>query len=47
MALNGRPWKWGEERDGRWLQTGIERGIERERQASIHAALDRLPVDVR
>ena len=35
MTLIERARKWGEERDQLWLQKGIERGIERERQASI------------
>ena len=35
MTLIERARKWGEERDQLWLQKGIERGIERERHASI------------
>ena len=35
MTLIERARKWGEERDQLWLQKGIEKGIERERQASI------------
>ena len=34
-TLIERARKWGEERDQLWLQKGIEKGIERERQASI------------
>ena len=34
-TLIERARKWGEERDQLWLQKGIERGIKRERQASI------------
>ena len=35
MTLIERARKWGEERDQLWLRKGIEKGIERERQASI------------
>ncbi len=35
MTLIERARKWGEERDQLWLRKGIEKGIERERRASI------------
>ena len=35
MALIERARKWGEERDQLWLQKGIQKGVERERRASV------------